>query len=86
MRASGTQVLVCSIGKDMIKQRLSICNRLWKAGLNVSKNKKSTIRFTNLCPLIGGIFIRRQSQASKSTDLRPLKFDTYHDLDWLRLS
>ena len=37
MRATETQVLVCSIGKDMIKQRLSICNRLWKAGVNVSQ-------------------------------------------------
>lgn len=36
VRASPTQVLVCSVGKNMTPHRLRLCDHLWKEGFRVS--------------------------------------------------
>jgi len=33
IRSTETQVLVCSVGKDMVEQRMVLCGELWRAGV-----------------------------------------------------
>lgn len=35
IRATTTQILVASVGKDLLCKRMELCNELWKAGLKV---------------------------------------------------
>jgi len=40
IRATETQILVASVGKDMQKERLRVCSELWKAGVKAETNYK----------------------------------------------
>ena len=35
MRTIGTEVMVASAQKDLLEERMKICNILWKAGIKV---------------------------------------------------
>lgn len=60
VRATKTQVLVASIGKNMAKDRFKICNMLWKSGIkaetlyndNLKPQKQLKYAFDNGIPLI----------------------------------
>lgn len=40
-RSKATQVYVVSIGDGLLRERISVCNELWAAGINVSKTRLS---------------------------------------------
>jgi len=60
IRATKTQVLVASIGKNMANERFKICNTLWNNGIyaetmyndNLKPQKQISYAFTNGIPLI----------------------------------